>query len=345
MPHENKSAPLRADAPAVAEGVAEEFDIQSARAHGFPTWQAAGVVPPKDLKPMAREWEGRNQVNACLTNGNPWEGRLVRINPLGVVVALSGVLPPLLAEGAKVTQITVAMGSKTSNHPQGVIRTIRENEGIHLLELALEADWWKQDLVSPQPLPLDQWAAKIVAPVRDWTRMDEILVDPAFKELVADCATFLSNVEERLDPATWELDLGQATNQDRMRQAAALLQEIQPLLDKKFGVFEQFPTDSDPQVAAACHMHVRALLHPYLLSSPFVDRVYDKPLGFAGDYRMLEMLLGEPFIGKNLLGKIISGWLIRSEAGAAYRARIRNLEAALQSEAFRCRKASRPCGY
>ena len=40
--------------------------------------------------------------------------------------------------------------------------------------------------------------------------------------------------------------------------------------------------------------YLRRHLHPLLLCSPFAYRTYQKPLGYAGDYEMVNMIVRDP---------------------------------------------------
>ena len=51
---------------------------------------------------------------------------------------------------------------------------------------------------------------------------------------------------------------------------------------------------------------VQNLLHPYFMSSPFPYRCYSKPLGYAGDYMMMQMIQRENSEGPNLFSKFIN---------------------------------------
>ncbi|MES2770469.1 MAG: class I SAM-dependent methyltransferase, partial [Pseudomonadota bacterium] len=46
-------------------------------------------------------------------------------------------------------------------------------------------------------------------------------------------------------------------------------------------------------------------LHPLLLSAPIVHRTYTKPLGYAGDYEMINMILRNTFEGESDYAKIV----------------------------------------
>jgi len=55
-------------------------------------------------------------------------------------------------------------------------------------------------------------------------------------------------------------------------------------------------------------MFVQDMLHPYFMSSPFPYRCYNKPLGYAGDYEMMNMIQRENAEGPNLFSKFVNAF-------------------------------------
>jgi extracellular factor (EF) 3-hydroxypalmitic acid methyl ester biosynthesis protein len=76
-------------------------------------------------------------------------------------------------------------------------------------------------------------------------------------------------------------------------------------------------------------------LHPLLLSSPFVYRTFHKPLGYAGDYEMVNMMFRDPCEGSSLFAKIINAYALRLPPILAHRNRITYLTDRLQGEVRR----------
>jgi CRP-like cAMP-binding protein/chemotaxis methyl-accepting protein methylase len=64
---------------------------------------------------------------------------------------------------------------------------------------------------------------------------------------------------------------------------------------------------------------------PYLMRSRFAERTYYKPKGFAGDFKMIEMIYKNVPQGDGKLGQLIDDWLLNSTAARAVRGRRRLL--------------------
>lgn len=130
-----------------------------------------------------------------------------------------------------------------------------------------------------------------------------------------------------------------------------LLREVTPALQKVFARFEaEAALVSDTEMSA--HLgFLRSALHPLVLCSPFIHRCYTKPLGYPGDYGVMNRMLDMPFEGDSLFARILNAWVVRSAAGDAYRNRVGYLENVLAREATRhaerggiCRALSLGCG-
>jgi extracellular factor (EF) 3-hydroxypalmitic acid methyl ester biosynthesis protein len=63
-------------------------------------------------------------------------------------------------------------------------------------------------------------------------------------------------------------------------------------------------------------------LHTFMLGSPFLYRTYAKPLGFAGDYEMINMIIRNRPAGGSLLARLIDGFLLDQAPPQAVRSRV-----------------------
>ena len=80
----------------------------------------------------------------------------------------------------------------------------------------------------------------------------------------------------------------------------------------------------------------RSELHRYLLEAPFAARTFQKPLGYAGDYEMVNMMLGESRTEPNgSFARFVNDFLLGVPAIQAHRNRVEILERTLGEEATR----------
>jgi len=109
------------------------------------------------------------------------------------------------------------------------------------------------------------------------------------------------------------------------KQDDFLKNSLNPLIKKGLNcldIFEKTALKIEPKNIQIYKKFVQKTLHPLLLCSPFIFRTFAKPLGFAGDYEMVNMILREPFEGKNLYAKLINGVFLSSPVAVAHRNRI-----------------------
>ena len=86
----------------------------------------------------------------------------------------------------------------------------------------------------------------------------------------------------------------------------------------------------------------RRLLHPLVLCSPFVYRTFHKPLGYAGDYEMVNMILRDPYEGASLFAKIVNVCFLKNPPAEAHRNRIKYLTHRLGEETRRVQTLGPP---
>jgi extracellular factor (EF) 3-hydroxypalmitic acid methyl ester biosynthesis protein len=85
--------------------------------------------------------------------------------------------------------------------------------------------------------------------------------------------------------------------------------------------------------------YLRRQLHPLVLCSPFAQRAYEKPLGYAGDYQLVEMMTRPPYEGGTLFAKIINAWLLGQLPSQGHRNRIKYLTERIELETYRVARA------
>jgi extracellular factor (EF) 3-hydroxypalmitic acid methyl ester biosynthesis protein len=96
--------------------------------------------------------------------------------------------------------------------------------------------------------------------------------------------------------------------------------------------FEEIASRLDPDLRPV-HIHfARRNLHSLLLCSPFGYRTFHKPLGYAGDYEMVNMIVGQPYEGPSLFAKVVNAWFLNQLPAQGHRNRIKYLKAKLLEE-------------
>jgi extracellular factor (EF) 3-hydroxypalmitic acid methyl ester biosynthesis protein len=125
--------------------------------------------------------------------------------------------------------------------------------------------------------------------------------------------------------------------------AGELAEPILSAIDSLGDRFEEIASRLEPDLRPA-HVHfTRRNLHSLLLCSPFSYRTFYKPLGYAGDYEMVNMILQNPYEGASLFAKVVNAWFLNQLPAQGHRNRIISLKQKLVEETARIvRSKQRP---
>jgi extracellular factor (EF) 3-hydroxypalmitic acid methyl ester biosynthesis protein len=83
--------------------------------------------------------------------------------------------------------------------------------------------------------------------------------------------------------------LSSADDERYQRLQSSFLEKMETLCDK----FERVAVDVPLGEISEHKAYFRKKLHPMIMSSKIVERIFTKPLGYPGDYEMINMLMGE----------------------------------------------------
>ena len=209
------------------------------------------------------------------------------------------------------------------------------NTGILLVcEATLGNAWLDVDFLSDRE-GREPLADQFDTFVQDWKRAHE--VDSSFKLTVADMQNLLIGMQRWLE----QIDLGiRATDtMDRPTLEREIISQLEERVLEEIGpVMESFESAvaQVPEGREATHkFYVRRQIHPLVLCSPFTYRIFHKPLGYAGDYEMVNMMVRDPYEGGSLFAKILNHAFLETAPVVAHRNRIDYLTATLRAEAER----------
>ncbi len=169
----------------------------------------------------------------------------------------------------------------------------------------------------------------------EWKSANQVR-DP-FKLVVSDMSSMLSGVQHWLTG----VDVGIRTTVTRRRDELEqeifssvqlrVIEEVLPAMQR----FEEVVSEVEEGEVAVHKSFARRELHPIMLCSPFLFRTYTKPLGYAGDYEMVNMMLRNPYEGSSAFAKLLNFALLNTDPVVAHRNRIDYLVDKLRSECAR----------
>jgi extracellular factor (EF) 3-hydroxypalmitic acid methyl ester biosynthesis protein len=176
------------------------------------------------------------------------------------------------------------------------------------------------------------WRERFQECLRQWQTVCKVL--PEFKVAVADIQTFLIDCRRWMEQV--ELGIRSSPRSDRVEQECAVIDQVSPqvipVVNALFDKFETLTTSLPEDQRPVHRSYIQRHLHPIVLCAPFAYRSYRKPLGYAGDYEIVNMMLRDPREGASLFAKLFNVWLLQQGSAVAHRNRIRYLEQVLVRE-------------
>src|SRR5262249_19557617 len=146
--------------------------------------------------------------------------------------------------------------------------------------------------------------------IQHWQTVYKVL--PEFKVVLADMQTFLSDLRLWLDQV--ELQIRSAPAGDRTQMERDTVQEVGDAMVPAFDALHErleHLSATIPEELRPTHQSLsKRQLHPLTMCSPFAYRTYTKPLGYAGDYEMVNMIARDPFEGGSLFAKVVNLWFL-----------------------------------
>jgi extracellular factor (EF) 3-hydroxypalmitic acid methyl ester biosynthesis protein len=216
------------------------------------------------------------------------------------------------------------------------------NTGMMLVcEATLDEAWLDVDLFAMITEP-KKLQADFSEFLQEWKKIHRIL--PEYKVVLADMQNYFAELKRWLDQV--EFGIRSSISADRTKIEFDVIQELAPTIipsiDSLFQRFEKIADEVEPDLLPFHRSYAKRQLHPQLLCSPFAYRTYHKPLGYAGDYEMVNMILRDSVEGSSLFSKSINMWFLSQSPAEAHRNRIRYLTQVLAQETARLVKQGQP---
>jgi extracellular factor (EF) 3-hydroxypalmitic acid methyl ester biosynthesis protein len=166
---------------------------------------------------------------------------------------------------------------------------------------------------------------------------------PEFKVVVGDMQSALMDLRRWLE----QVELGIRSQPGGSREDVErkiitdLFGSVAPVLAELFERFNvvagQVPENGRAEHAA----YAKRQLHPLVLCAPFMYRTFTKPLGFAGDYEMVNMMRRDPYQGGSVFAKVLNAFFLSTPPVIAHRNRLEYLREMLIRETSRVARAGK----
>jgi extracellular factor (EF) 3-hydroxypalmitic acid methyl ester biosynthesis protein len=163
-----------------------------------------------------------------------------------------------------------------------------------------------------------------------------------YQVVLSEMRAYFSEITRWIDQADINTGLPRAAD-GRVREDV-FFELASPLIEKGreyLRWFEEEASRVDTEMASAHRSFAQAAMHPLILRAPFVYRTFAKPLGYAGDYEMVNQILGDPRQGPSTYFQLVNFMFLQAGVAVAHRNRIDILRERLDELAECAVKAGR----
>jgi extracellular factor (EF) 3-hydroxypalmitic acid methyl ester biosynthesis protein len=169
----------------------------------------------------------------------------------------------------------------------------------------------------------------------EWQKLYRVL--PEYKIITADMQTFFADLRlwlDQVEAGFRSLPAGSRRQREEevTRECA---QTVIPSVNELFKKFEAVAERIEADQRPAHESYLRQHLHSLVLCAPFAHRTFYKPLGYAGDYEMVNMIARDGQDGDSLYAKVVNCWFLNQPPAAAHRNRLTYLAERMEAEALR----------
>lgn len=267
------------------------------------------------------------------SSGVEVRGTVVRLDRYTIVFEVYS--PTLVLQMSEaLADFTVLIKDRAVFSGRATVRNLIGTPTMTIVEAGVEEGWRDPELFEG-----DDWKARVTGSYREFFRelRSGFKIRPEFKVVLADMQMFLMDLRQWVEQVEMAVRAAPTGDRTRFEQevAAELGGPINATLTPLFEKFEEAARTVEEPMIAAHTAFARRQLHPLLLCSPFLYRCFQKPLGYAGDYEMVNMILRPPYEGSSLYAKLVNHWFWCQAPAEAHRNRVVYLCTKLYEEAAR----------
>jgi extracellular factor (EF) 3-hydroxypalmitic acid methyl ester biosynthesis protein len=225
--------------------------------------------------------------------------------------------------------LAIKRSGRTVYKGRAVVTSMIDTAMTLLVSASLVDEWQDLTDIVDAPELIGEEASRFVA---DWE--EERNVDPAFQLVLNELRSFCFELSRWLSHVDSMVGQDFANQQLELDILDSLSEKLLPVFKEKFSRFESSSKTiiQGDKKEVLRHQHLaQRELHPLILRAPWVHRTYSKPLGFAGDYEMVNMMLRNPYEGPSIYAKIINRLFQSGGPAYAHRNRLQILLEQLQA--------------
>lgn len=214
--------------------------------------------------------------------------------------------------------LTIRSGDRSVYKGKAVVVSLLNTGLMAMVSVALIDEWSDLNAIGGDLKHVREETARFVA---DWEA--RFRIRKSYQVIISEFRTFLSDTARWTDQA--EISSRLPRESDGRIRADIFDELAAPIMNKGAEYFDWLEEEgkSIPLEDSVVHRSfAQTALHPLLLRAPFVYRTFAKPLGYAGDYEMVNQILNDPRQGSSTYFQIINAFFLKAAVAQAHRNRI-----------------------
>jgi len=235
--------------------------------------------------------------------------------------------------------LTIRRGDQKIYHGRGVVNNL-VNTGLMLIVSVALLDPWSDLIgVSASKGLLRKEAERFVS---DWSSSNTI--QSGYQLIVGEIQSLFSDLSRWLE----QLDITRrhpGLQRDKRLSDDLFSELLEPIATAARRIMQDFESEAARISAEEVTQHkayVQKCVHPLIMRAPFPFRAFSKPLGYAGDYEMVNMMLRDPREGPSTYAELVNTLYLSAGPAQAHRNRIDLLLALLVEATERARRSDAP---
>ena len=233
--------------------------------------------------------------------------------------------------------LTIRSGDRSIYKGKAVVVSLLNTGLMAVVSVTLIDEWNDLGGISHSAHSVSEAVAHFV---KEWE--SRARVSENYQVVVNDLRAYFSEVTRWLDKADITADLPRDA-QGKVRDDV-FFEIAQPLLIKGreyLARFEEGAAKVPAELEPAHRAFAQAAIHPLVLRAPFVYRTFAKPLGYAGDYLMVNQILGNPREGPSTYFELVNFMFLQAGVAQGHRNRVDILLERLHGLADQTRQQNR----
>ena len=236
------------------------------------------------------------------------------------------------------SDLTIRSGDRSIYKGKAVVVSLLNTGLMAVVSVTLTEEWNDLGGIHYSARSVSEAVSHFVA---EWDSRPRIL--ESYQVVVNDLRAYFSEVTRWLDQADITAGLprdirGRVKDEVFFEIAKPLMSTVREYLWR----FEAEAAKVPPELEAAHRAFAQAAIHPLVLRAPFVYRTFAKPLGYAGDYQMVNQILSDPREGPSTYFELVNYVFLQSSVAQGHRNRVDILLERLQALAAQALALGRP---